>query len=81
MSNTYTVELDISHEAAHEEVLQFAQEHGCRVLSRIENGPAGGNPLYTFASENIDYLQELTEQILGVGRFDEEEIRNMLVEV
>jgi hypothetical protein len=81
MSNTYTVELDISHEVTHEEVLEFAQDHGCRVLSRIENGPAGGNPLYTFASENINYLQELTEQVFGAGEFDEEEIRNMFVEV
>lgn len=77
---TYTVELDISHEAAHEEVLGFATDHGCRVLSRIENGPAGGNPLYTFASESLDYLQELTEQVLG-SEFDQDEIRDMFVEV
>lgn len=78
----YTIQLDISHEALHEEVIQFANEHGCRVLSRLENGPAGGNPLYTFASDKFDYLQELTEQILGEGHgFDEEEIKTMIVEV
>ena len=79
---TYTVELDISHEAKHEEVVQFATEHGCRVMLRIEEGPAGGNPLYTFASESFDMIQELTEQVLGAGHgFDEEEIKTMIVEV
>lgn len=79
---TYTIELDISHEATHEEVVQFAKDHGCRVMLRIEDGPAGGNPLYTFASESFDMLQELTEQVLGTGHgFDEEELKTMIVEV
>lgn len=78
----YIVELDITHEADHQEVVQFAIEHGCRVLSRVENGPAGGNPLYTFASDSFDMLQELTEQVLGVNSgFDEEDLKTMFVEV
>ena len=77
----YTVELDISHEATHEEVVQFANDHGCRVLSRLENGPAGGNPLYTFASNEFQNIKKLTEfMFLGAG-FDEEEIKTMIVEV
>lgn len=77
----YTIELDITHETPIEMVQQFATEHGCRVLSRLENGPAGGNPLYTFASDNFDHLQELAEQVFGVGFFDEETIKTMILEV
>jgi len=79
---TYTVELDISSEADHKEVVQFATERGCHVIMRVEEGPAGGNPLYTFGSENFDMIQELTEQVLGAGHgFDEEELKTMIVEV
>jgi hypothetical protein len=78
----YTVELDIAADADHSEVVQFANEHGCRVVSRIEEGPAGGNPCYTFASDSFDMIQELTEQVLGQGHgFDEEELKTMIVEV
>lgn len=79
---SYTVQLDISHEATVEEVAQFANEHGCYIRSVETNGPAGGNPLYEFASDSFDMVQELTEQILGDGHgFDEQEIKTMIVEV
>ena len=54
----YQVELDISHEATHDEVVQFAIEHGCTTQLIMANGPAGGNPLYLFKSESFDMLQE-----------------------
>ena len=47
---TYQVELDISHEATHSEVEQFATEHGCTAQLLMADGPAGGNPLYLFKS-------------------------------
>jgi len=78
----YQIELDISHEAAHNEVLDFATQHGCTATLLQENGPAGGNPLYLFKSESFDMLQELFEQYMGPNhRFDEESIRNRFVEV
>lgn len=80
---TYTVEFYVPSEADHKEVVQFATEHGCRVIMRVEEGPAGGgNPLYTFGSESFDMIQELTEQVLGEGHgFDEEQIKTMIVEI
>ena len=79
---TYQVELDISSEQTHDEVLQFATEHGCTATLLEANGPAGGNPLYLFQSETFDMLQELFEQVMGHGHgFDEEELKTMFVEV
>ena len=79
---TYQVELDISSEPTHGEVLQFATEHGCTATLLQANGPAGGNPLYLFQSESFDMLQELFEQVMGHGHgFDEEELKTMFVEV
>lgn len=79
---TYQVELDITAESAYDEVKQFATEHGCSATLLMENGPAGGNPLYLFKSESFDMLQELYEQVMGYGHgFDEEELKTMFVEV
>ena len=79
---TYQIQLDISSEPTHSEVLQFATEHGCTATLLEANGPAGGNPLYLFQSESFDMLQELFEQVMGHGHgFDEEELKTMFVEV
>lgn len=61
----YVAELDISAEASQESVYQFATEHGCTALLIMENGPAGGNPLYQFSSNSKDCLEELVAQVLG----------------
>lgn len=61
----YVAELDISAEASQELIYQFATEHGCTAKLIIENGPAGGNPLYQFASNSKDCLEELVSQVLG----------------
>ena len=76
----YFVQLDISHEASLEMVNQFATDHGCTATLILENGPAGGNPLYQFSSDKFDYLQELIEQVLGGVGFDEETIKTMIWE-
>ena len=75
----YFVQLDISHEASSEMIHQFATDHGCSATLILENGPAGGNPLYQFSSDNFNYLQELVEQVLGRG-CDEEQIKTMVWE-
>lgn len=77
----YTIELDISHEPTHQEVCNFAKEHGCTAFLIQENGPAGGNPLYRFSSDSFDMLQELTDQVFGSGYFDEETIKTMITEI
>lgn len=76
----YLVELDVSHEPTHEQVVEFAESHGCTVLGRRENGPAGGNPVYTFGSAKYDYLVELVQQLLG-SRCDEEFLMTAIVNV
>jgi len=76
---TYNIELDISSEPTHSEVSQFAKDHGCTATLVQENGPAGGNPLYQFHSDNFNYLEELASQVLGTS-FDEEAIKTMVWE-
>lgn len=77
----YIIELDVSHETPSDMVHQFAKDHGCMALLIEEFGPAGGNPLYQFSSDNFDYLQELTDQLLGGMGFDEEDIKTMIREI
>lgn len=76
----YTIQLDISHEPTHSEVSQFATGHGCTATLILENGPAGGNPLYQFSSDKFSYLEELIGQFLGYTP-DEEALKTMIVEV
>lgn len=64
---TFNIQLDISHEPTHQEVIQFATDHGCTATLLQQNGPAGGNPLYLFQSDKFDYLDELASQVLGVN--------------
>lgn len=63
----FNIELDITHETPLVEVENFAKDHGCTATLVLENGPAGGNPLYLFQSEKFDYLDELASQVLGVN--------------
>ncbi len=67
MTTTYNIQLDVSHEPTHQEVIQFATDHGCTATLLQQNGPAGGNPLYLFQSNKFDYLDELASQVLGVN--------------
>lgn len=78
----YTVELDISHEPTHSEVVAFAADYGCTTKLLMKNGPAGGNPLYEFSSDEYNQVVELLEQVIGHSHgFDEEELKTMIVEV
>ena len=61
----YTIDLDITAETSIALVNQFAEEHGCTAELLLEVGPGGGNPLYRFSSDNIHYITELAQQILG----------------
>ena len=76
----YVTELDISYETPIEMVEQFAQDHGCSATLLEEYGPAGGNPLYQFSSDNKDYLEELVMQVIGSG-FDAEHMARIIREV
>ena len=76
---TYNIELDISSEPTHQEIIDFAKGYGCTVTLIQQNGPAGWNPLYQFHSDNFDYLEELASQVLGTN-FDEEAIKTMVWE-
>ena len=67
---TYQIELDVSHEAEHSEVLQFATEHNCTADLIMEFGPAGGNPLYLFKSDSFDCLHELASGLLQYDATD-----------
>ena len=57
------MQLDISYEVTHELVVEWAHGHDCRVLSRLEEGTGGGNPVYTFASDTYNPLKDLAEDL------------------
>jgi|TARA_B110000914_G_C15413380_1_gene422975 hypothetical protein len=77
---TYNVELDIDINAI-DMVEKFATSHGCTHKIIELNGPAGGNPLVQFSSDNFDHLEELIEQYFGEdGALDEESIKTMVWE-
>jgi gamma-glutamylcysteine synthetase len=79
---TYQVQLDISSEPTNQEVIQFAQEHGCTATLLEQNGPAGGNPLWLFKSDSFDMLSELYTQVMGYGHgFDDDTLKTMFTEV
>ena len=77
---TYNIELDISSEPTHPRSNLTSQKvTAVQQLLVQQNGPAGGNPLYQFHSDNFDYLEELASQVLGTN-FDEESIKTMVWE-
>tara|TARA_Y100000385_G_scaffold54467_1_gene51917 strand:- start:887 stop:1096 length:210 start_codon:yes stop_codon:yes gene_type:complete len=57
----YSLTADITHTSSKSEIKQFAEEHGCTLLKfkALENS----NHLVTFSSNNLDYIQELTDQL------------------
>ena len=59
----YTITSDIPYTTSKSLIKQFAKEHGCSLLKFQTNGPAGGNHLVTFQSKNLDYIQELCDQL------------------
>jgi hypothetical protein len=60
---TYTIQTDIAYTATQSEIKQFASEYNC-ILSKFQkNGPAGGNHLCDFTSNNLDSIQELCDQL------------------
>jgi hypothetical protein len=76
----FNVELDIPHTATPELIKEFAESHGCVAKMIMPEGPGGGNPVYNFSSERYSYLEELVEQIYGVGSLDQETIKTMIWE-
>ena len=60
---TYTIQTDIAYTATQSEIKQFASEHNC-ILSKFQPlGPAGGNHLCDFASNSLDSIQKLCDQL------------------
>lgn len=76
----YIINIDIPFETPWEQINEFAESHGCMVVLKELEGPNDGSPVYEFSSNNFNYIHELVEQYFG-GEFDEEEIKNMIVEV
>ena len=62
MNLTYMISLDISHELTEAQVAQFAAP--CEATLVEEFGPAGGNPVYVFSSNNEDDLFALACEVL-----------------
>lgn len=60
----YTITTDLPYTATKSEIKEFAETHGCTISNFTINGPAGGNHLVTFQSNNLDHIQELTDQLL-----------------
>jgi len=59
----YTITTDLPYTTSKSDIELFAKTHGCTISNFTFNGPAGGNHLVTFQSNNYDHIQELTEQL------------------
>ena len=61
----YTITADIPYTTTKDEINQFAKEHGCSVLKfqtkRLKS--LGLLSAVTFQSKNLDYIQELADQL------------------
>ena len=77
----YSIDLDISHEAKPSSVTAFAENHNCIAELLVKNGPAGGNLLYKFSSENSDNIVHLLKTYYNNDMMDIEEYMNMIEEV
>lgn len=60
---TYIITSDIAYTSTKSEIKQFATDHGCTLSLFQPNGPAGGNHFCHFTSNNINYIQELCDQL------------------
>jgi len=60
---TYILISDIAYTSTKSEINKFAKEHNCVLSLFQQNGPAGGNHLCHFTSNNLDYIQELCDQL------------------
>ena len=60
---TYTLQSDIVYTATYTEIKEFATGHGCTLSKLQKNGPAGGNHLCDFTSNNLNHIQELADQL------------------
>lgn len=61
MSAQTSIHLDVSSEASLADVQYYAREYNCTAKLFIENGPAGGNPVYEFFG-TLEDLQRLESE-------------------
>ena len=59
----YTLTTDIDYNSTKSEITLFANTHGCKLSKFQINGPAGGNHICEFSSNNLDFIQELCDQL------------------
>ena len=59
----YTLITDINYNTTKSEITLFANTHGCKLSKFQKNGPAGGNHICEFSSNNLDFIQELCDQL------------------
>jgi hypothetical protein len=60
---TYTIQTDIAYTATQSEIKQFAFENNCILSKFQQNGPAAGNHLCDFTSNNLNSIQKLCDQL------------------
>ena len=59
----YTLTTDINHNTTKSQINLFATTHNCSLTKFQKNGPAGGNHFCEFTSYNLDFIQELCDQL------------------
>ena len=59
---TYRIELDLSHEMTEQEMIDFGKKYNLSFKMIEEEGPAGGNPLVEYSTDDqfniIKFLAE-----------------------
>jgi hypothetical protein len=60
-----TIELDIINVLSREAEVELELQYGIELMLITENGPAGGNPLYSVQGNSTDIIKFLKEWYYG----------------
>ena len=60
-----TIELDLTNVLSREAEVELELQYGIELVLVTENGPAGGNPLYSVQGEGADIVKFLKEWYYG----------------
>ena len=69
-----TIELDLTNVLSHEDEIELEQQYGIKLVLVTEDGPAGGNPLYSVQGDDADLIKFLKEWYYGSDYGNEADI-------
>ena len=71
-----TIELDLANALSREAEIELELQYGIELVLITEDGPAGGNPLYSVQGDSADIVTFLKEWYYGPDFGNEADIMN-----